>query len=130
MRLTVDVTDADRRNRFSVRTMPLMTRRPSARSTPRTSVGRVRFDPLPLFITHSIGTRFGTDIDTHSIAYEKVGYKDAQRLSQYTSYSRWRQTEKNKRRRTLDDRGAIARRCRGGVVAQPPETSLVRRASS
>jgi hypothetical protein len=32
--------------------------------------------------THSIGTRFGTDIDTHSIAYEKGGYKDAQRLSQ------------------------------------------------
>jgi hypothetical protein len=26
--------------------------------------------------THSIGTRFGTDIDTLSITYEKVGYKD------------------------------------------------------
>jgi len=28
--------------------------------------------------THSIGTRFGADIDTHSMASEKVGYKDAQ----------------------------------------------------
>jgi hypothetical protein len=26
--------------------------------------------------THSIGTRFGTNIDTLSIIYEKVGYKD------------------------------------------------------
>jgi enoyl-[acyl-carrier-protein] reductase (NADH) len=62
--------------------------------------------------THSIGTRFGTDIDTHFIAYEKVGYKDAQRLSQYTSYSRRRETAKI----SADAPSTIEGQLRDGVV--------------
>jgi hypothetical protein len=44
--------------------------------------------------THFTGTRFGTEIDTHSIAYEKVGYKHARRLVPCSARIQWMRSDR------------------------------------